>query len=61
MVIRSYSVFAAEQVTGYPIEVPDATGDNHWNQQAEDYFRRTGVRRYSLGLIELTIILLVTI
>ena len=25
MVIRSYNVFAAEQVTGYPIEVPDAT------------------------------------
>ena len=44
MVIRPYSVFAAEQVTGYPIEVPDATGDNHWNQQAEDYFRRTGVK-----------------
>ena len=44
MVIRSYSVFAAEQVTGYPIEVPDATGENHWNQQAEDYFRRTGAK-----------------
>ena len=28
MVIRSYNVFAAEQVTGYPIEVPDTAGDN---------------------------------
>ena len=44
MVIRSYNVFAAEQVTGYPIEVPNTVGDNHRNQQAEDYFRRTGAR-----------------
>ena len=28
MVIRSYNVFAAEQVIGYPIEVPDTAGDN---------------------------------
>ena len=47
MVIRSYRVFAAEQVTGYPIEVPDIAGDNHRNQQAEDYFRRTGAKVYS--------------
>ena len=47
MVIRSYRVFAAEQVTGYPIEVPDTAGDNHRNQQAEDYFRRTGAKVYS--------------
>ena len=51
MVIRSYSVFAAEQVTGYPIEVPDTAGDNHRNQQAEEYFRRTGAKLHS-GLIE---------
>jgi antirestriction protein ArdC len=44
MVIRSYNVFAAEQVTGYPIEVPNTVGDNHRNQQAEDYFRSTGAR-----------------
>ena len=31
MVIRSYNVFAAEQVIGYPIEVPDTAGDN-WEQ-----------------------------
>ena len=47
MVIRSYNVFAAEQVTGYPIEVPDTAGDNHRNQQAEEYFRRTGAKVYS--------------
>jgi len=47
MVIRSYNVFAAEQVTGYPIEVPDTAGDNHKNKQAEDYFRRTGAKVYS--------------
>ena len=47
MVIRSYSVFAAEQVTGYPIEVPDTAGDNHRNQQAEEYFRRIGTKVYS--------------
>ena len=47
MVIRSYSVFAAEQVTGYPIEMPDAAGDNHRNQQAEEYFRRTGAKVHS--------------
>ncbi len=44
MVIRSYSVFAAEQVTGYPIEVPDTARDNHRKQQAEDYFRHTGTK-----------------
>ena len=44
MVIRSYNVFAAEQVTGYPVEVPNTVGDNYRNQQAEDYFRRTGAR-----------------
>ena len=47
MVIRSYNVFAAEQVTGYPIEVPDTVGDNYKNKQAEDYFRRTGAKVYS--------------
>ena len=31
MVTRSYNVFAAEQVIGYPIEVPDTAGDN-WEQ-----------------------------
>ena len=47
MVIRSYNVFAAEQVIGYPIEVPDTAGDNHRDQQAEEYFRRTGAKVYS--------------
>ena len=47
MVIRSYNVFAAEQVTGYPIEVPNTVGDNHRNQQAEDYFKRTGAKVHS--------------
>jgi hypothetical protein len=28
MVIRSYNVFAAEQVIGYSIEVLDTAGDN---------------------------------
>ena len=60
MVIRSYSVFATEQVTGYPIEVPDAAGDNYRNKQAGEYFMRTG-RRCSLGLIEPITALLVTI
>ena len=40
-------VFAAEQVRGYPIEVPDTAGDNHRNQQAEEYFRRTGAKVHS--------------
>ena len=44
MVIRSYSVFAAEQVTGYPIEVSNVTGDNHRNKQAENYFRHIGAK-----------------
>ena len=47
MVIRSYSVFAAEQVTGYPIEVPDAAGDNYRNKQAGEYFMRTGAKMQS--------------
>ena len=59
MVIRSYNVFAAEQVTGYLIEVTDAAGDNYRNQQAEEYFRRTGVS-YILGLIEPITAILVT-
>ena len=59
MVIRSYNVFAAEQVTGYPIEVTDAAGDNHRNKRAEEYFRRTGAKCI-LGLIELIIAILVT-
>ena len=52
MVIRSYSVFAAEQVTGYPIEMPDAAGDNHRNQQQKS-ISGVLVPRYILGLIEL--------
>ena len=47
MVIRSYNVFAAEQVIGYPIEVPDTVGDNYRNQQAEEYFSRTGAKVHS--------------
>ena len=60
MVIRSYNVFAAEQVTGYPIEVPDATM-TIIGISKQKTISGILVPGYRQGLTELTIVLLVTI